>query len=102
MVRMVVDGFGVALLPPAIISRELHEGSLQLLKVDIEMPTLPLIASFRTTPENPLYEQVALLAQDTAQAFARAATDEVARVPIGLRDAAAWEHARRAAPNPQR
>ena len=102
MVRMVVDGFGVALLPPAIIERELREGTLQLLKVDSEMPAVSLIASFRTTPENPLYEQIALLAQDTAQTFARAATDEVARVPVGLRDAAAWEIARRDAPNPGR
>ncbi len=100
MVRMVVDGFGVALLPPAIIARELQEGSLKLLKVDIEMPAVRLIASFRTTPDNPLYEQIALLAQDTAQTFARSANDEVARVPIGQNDAAAWELARRAAPSP--
>jgi DNA-binding transcriptional LysR family regulator len=102
MVRLVADGFGVALLPPAIIARELQEGSVQLLEVDVEMPALPLVGSFRTSPENPLFEQIALLAQDTAHAFARSVTHEIARVPIGAQDAAAWELAQRALPSPRR
>lgn len=101
MLRLVADGFGVALLPPAIITRELQEGTVQLLKVDVEMPALPLIGSFRTSPENPLFEQIALLAQDTAQTFARSVSPEIARVPIGSQEAAAWELAQRAHPSPQ-
>ena len=95
MVRLVVDGFGLALLPPAIIARELREDLVQLLKLDVEMPALPLVASFRTSPENPLYEQIALLAQDTARGFARSVSNEIARVPIGSQDAASWESAQR-------
>ena len=98
LVRLVVDGFGVALLPPAIIARELQESSVQLLKVDVEMPALPLISSFRTSPENPLFEQIALLAQASAQTFARSVPNEIAQVPIGRNEALAWELAQRASP----
>lgn len=102
LVRLVVDGFGVALLPPAIIARERQEGSVQLLKVDVEMPALSLIGSFRTSPENPLFEQIALLAQESAQTFARSVPNEIAQVPIGRTEAAAWELAQRASPMMQR
>jgi DNA-binding transcriptional LysR family regulator len=95
MVRLAEDGFGVALLPPAIIARELQEGTLRLLKVDAEMPALPLIGSYHTSPEYPLYEQIALLAQQTAQNFARSVSSEIARVPMGSNEAAAWELAQR-------
>lgn len=102
LVRLVVDGFGVALLPPAIIARELQEGSVQLLKLDVEMPALPLIGSFRTSPENPLFEQIALLAQESAQTFARSVPNEIAQVPISRNEAVAWELAQRASPTMQR
>ena len=102
LVRLVVDGFGVALLPPAIIARERQEGSVQLLTVDVEMPALSLIGSFRTSPENPLFEQIALLAQESAQTFARSVPNEIAQVPIGRTEAAAWELAQRASPMTQR
>ena len=102
LVRLVVDGFGVALLPPAIIARELQEGSVQLLKLDVEMPALPLIGSFRTSPENPLFEQIALLAQESAQTFARSVPNEIAQVPISRNEAVAWELAQRASPTLQR
>jgi hypothetical protein len=91
----VEDGFGVALIPAAIISRELREGSVQLLQVDREMPVVPLIGSFSTSPENPLFEQIALVAQEAAQTFARSVPDEIARLPIGCSEATAWEFARR-------
>jgi hypothetical protein len=37
-----------------------------------------------------LFEQVARLAQETAQAFARTVPDEIARVPVARLEAAAW------------
>jgi DNA-binding transcriptional LysR family regulator len=100
LVRLVEDGYGVALIPPAIISRELREGTVQVLKLDVEMPGLPLVGSFRSRPENPLYEQIALLAQDTAQAFARSAPDDIARLSIG-KAASAWTFGQRPSPEPQ-
>ena len=102
LVRLVVDAFGVALIPPAIVPRELQEGTVQLLNVDLEMPVLPLIGSFRTNPDSPLFEQVALLAQETAQTYARSVPNEIARVPIGRPETAAWELAHRVSPEMQR
>ena len=96
MVRLVVEGFGVALIPPAVIERELREGSIQLLQVNEEMPSLALVGSFRTSPESPLFQQVASMAQEIAQAYARRLSDEVARVPMGRTEAAAWEFVRSA------
>ena len=91
LVQLVVDAFGVALLPPAIIARELREKTVRLLNVDVEMPVLPLIGSFRSSPDSPLFEQVAGLAQESAQAFARMVPDEIARVPLARPEAAAWQ-----------
>lgn len=98
LVRLVEDGFGIGLVPPAIISRQLHEGVVQLLQVDVAMPVLPTVASFRSSPENPLFGQIALLAQEAAQTFARSVPDEIARIPIGRNEATAWEFANRAGP----
>jgi len=91
MVRLVVDGFGVALIPPAIIQPELEDGSLKLLQVNAEMPALSLVGSFRTSPENPLFQHVALMAQETAHAFARRFPNDIARVPLGDVETAAWQ-----------
>lgn len=98
LVRLVVDGFGVALIPPAIITRELREGSVQLLEINAETHALLLIGSFRTCPENPVFEQVALLAQEAAQTFARSVPNDVARVPAGRNETTAREPARSASP----
>jgi DNA-binding transcriptional LysR family regulator len=101
LVRLVEDGFGVALMPPAIISRELREGAVQLLEVDLAMPALALMASFRSSPENPLFGQIALLAQEAAHTFARSVPDEIARVPVGRNEATAWDFAHRGSPTLQ-
>lgn len=102
LVQLVVDAFGVALLPPAIIARELREETVRLLNVDVEMPVLPLIGSFRSSPDSPLFEQVALLAQESAEAFARAVPDEIARVPLARPEAAAWNLAHGASSEKER
>ncbi len=81
MIRLVVDGFGLAMIPPAIIQRELANGDVQMLKLDIEMPDMPLVCSFRSGLETPLFQQVAVEAQQTAQDFARGLPAEVARLP---------------------
>ena len=81
MIRLVSDGFGVAVVPPAIIQRELNDGSLQLLRVDVEFPALLLMASFRNDPENALTETIASIAQETASEFALNWGLEIARLP---------------------
>jgi DNA-binding transcriptional LysR family regulator len=81
MIQLVTDGFGLAMIPPAIIQREMAQGDVQLLKVDTEMPDLALVCSYRAGPESPLIQQIASLAQQTAQEFARALPNEMARQP---------------------
>ncbi|GAB3625315.1 LysR family transcriptional regulator [Pandoraea terrae] len=88
MIRLAVDGFGVTVLPPAIIQRELHEHSLQLLRVDANFPNLPLVGSFRTG--TPLAENVARLAQQTASEFALNMGPDIAIPPAVSMQAPAW------------
>jgi hypothetical protein len=77
----VVDGFGLAMLPPAILQRELADGDVQMLKIDTHMPDMQLVCSYRCGPETPLIRQLALEAQCTAQDFARELPAHVARLP---------------------
>lgn len=90
MVRLVVDGFGLAMIPPAIIQRELAQGDVQLLRIDTEMPDMALICSYRAGPETPLFEQIAAAAQQTAQDFARSLPGDVARLPTAALGADPW------------
>lgn len=90
MIRLVVDGFGLAMLPPAIIQRELADGDVQMLKVDTQMPDMPLVCSFRCGPETPLIQQIAAEAQQTAQDFARELPAHVARLPAAAEMADRW------------
>jgi len=71
----------LAMIPPAIIQRELAQGDVQLLKVDTEMPDMALVCSYRGGAESPLIQQIASLAQQTAQEFAGSLPTEVARQP---------------------
>ncbi|WP_049006610.1 LysR substrate-binding domain-containing protein, partial [Burkholderia cenocepacia] len=71
MIRLVADGFGVAALPPAIIGRELHEGTLELLDVAPEFPPLPLVATYRSQGL-PVAARIAELASEVARAMAAA------------------------------
>ena len=81
MVRLVVDGFGLAMIPPVIIQRELADGDVRLLQIDTEMPNMSLVCSYRSGPETPLFQQIATVAQQTAQDFARGLPGDVARMP---------------------
>lgn len=90
MIRLVVDGFGVAMIPPAIIQRELADGDVRLLQIDTEMPNMPLICSYRSGPETPLFQQIATAAQQTAQDFARGLPGDVARMPAAEVAADPW------------
>ncbi|ACA94625.1 MULTISPECIES: LysR family transcriptional regulator [Burkholderia cepacia complex] len=72
MIRLVADGLGVAALPPAIIGRELQEGTLELLDVEPEFPALPLVATYRSQGL-PVAARIAELASEVARTMAAAA-----------------------------
>lgn len=78
IIRLAIDGFGVAVLPPAVIQHELARGDLGLLKVIDTFPPLHLVASYRTSPENPLYESVAKLAHRVMSEFAITSGGDIA------------------------
>ncbi|PCE28102.1 LysR family transcriptional regulator [Paraburkholderia acidicola] len=71
MIRLVADGFGVAVLPPAIIQRELTEGVLELLDVDGGFAPLPLIATHRAQGGE-LSARIVELAAEQARVFVHA------------------------------
>ena len=81
MIRVVCDGLGVAVVPPAIIQRELAEQRLRQLRVDREFPALPLVACYRNDHTNPLTEVVAGVVEEAATAFALNHGQAVARLP---------------------
>ena len=90
MVRLVVDGFGLAMIPPAIIQREFANYDLQLLQMNTAMPNMSLVCSYRAGPETPLFQQIASAAQQTAQDFARVLHRDVARMPTANASGDPW------------
>jgi DNA-binding transcriptional LysR family regulator len=81
IIRLTVDGFGIAAVPPAVIRRELADDSVRFLNVNDEFPDLPLVACHRTGPDNPVFEAVATLAQQVATEFALASGPQIALPP---------------------
>ncbi|WP_028207251.1 LysR family transcriptional regulator [Paraburkholderia nodosa] len=69
IIRLVVDGFGIAVLPPAFVMGELEAGKLQLLQVTHRVPALPLVAAYRRTPDSLLSESITRLALNVVLDF---------------------------------
>ena len=67
VIRMATDGIGVAVVPTAIVERELAEGQLQLLSTDLQVHTLTFAASWLASPDTLAAELVADLAVKLAQ-----------------------------------
>ena len=84
MIRLAMDGFGVAAVPPVVVRRELAEGQLAVLGVTKAFPPLPFIASYHSAPNTVLVERVVALARQTADAYC-AATPEAASAETGAR-----------------
>ena len=81
IIRLAVDGFGVAVVPPAIVQRELLENQLRLLKVKQPPPELVLIASYRTGLDSPLAELIVQMAQQVTTEYALTSGPEMALLP---------------------
>jgi DNA-binding transcriptional LysR family regulator len=81
IIRLVVDGFGIAVLPPAFVMRELEAGQLQLLQVTHRVPALPLLAAFRRTPDSLLSESITRLALNVVLDFSLKHGPEFAQFP---------------------
>ncbi len=70
IVRMTLDGIGVAVIPPAIVARELEAGHLIQLRLPIELPDLLCTAVWRRSPDTRIVQAVAGLAGDIAREYA--------------------------------
>lgn len=77
MVDLARSGFGTALLPPAVIQRDLHEGRLIVLDVDPVPIALPLLASVRLEPPSPLAQALVAMAQASCDKFIAASRPDV-------------------------
>jgi DNA-binding transcriptional LysR family regulator len=81
IIRLVLDGFGIAVLPTAFVTNELESGRLQLLQVTHRIPALPLVASFRRSPDSLLCESITRLALQVVLDFSLAKGPEIALFP---------------------
>ena len=76
VIHMAIEGLGIAVIPAAIVERELADGRLQLLDTDVKVAPLTFTASWLASPDTVAIERVADLAHQIAQA--RAAVDAAA------------------------
>ncbi|MGL4974693.1 MAG: LysR family transcriptional regulator [Bosea sp. (in: a-proteobacteria)] len=67
VLRMAVEGMGVALVPRAIVDREIRAGALPEIQAAVQVPALAFTASWATAPDAPLIEKIVALAVETAQ-----------------------------------
>lgn len=60
--QMVVSGVAAAILPRAIVQRELDDGTIELLNVSRPVPSLPIYASFPMIGDTRVFEDIAEMA----------------------------------------
>ena len=64
VIRMTLDGIGIASIPPVVISRELAEGRLRVVPAERELDPLVFTASYPSSPDSHLAEVIANLARE--------------------------------------
>ncbi|MBM6581180.1 LysR family transcriptional regulator [Microvirga sp. BT689] len=83
MIRLALDGFGVAAIPTIVVQRELASGELVQVQINKPFPPLTFIASYCPVPGSLLTERVAELARRTAADFCAAANPSLAWIDRG-------------------
>lgn len=68
IIRMTMDGIGIASVPPVVVARELAEGRLRLVPAERELDPLVFTASYPSSPDSHLAEIIANLAREIAAA----------------------------------
>ena len=71
VIRMASDGLGIAAVPSAIAEREIADGSLVPVELDVALPDLVFMASWPSGPTPFLAETVANLAAEVARSGER-------------------------------
>ena len=85
MIRLAMDGFGVAAVPTIVVQRELALGDLVSVRVNKPFPPLAFVTSYHPVPGSLLTERVAELARQTAAAFCAEIDPGLAWVDTGVR-----------------
>jgi DNA-binding transcriptional LysR family regulator len=67
--RLLRDGFGIAALPPVLVSEELARGELTLLAIEQRPPNLQVVVSWRVGVE--LVEEIVVLCQKVLRSYAQ-------------------------------
>lgn len=66
IVNLLIDGFGVSVIPTVTIRRELKQGLLHPIKVGKRFPPMPIIATYRSTSHQDLIQTVVQQARASA------------------------------------
>ncbi len=69
ILRMTLDGIGIATLPKHMIQEELNSGKLREIQCDWSPPALKFTASFPTEPYNPITEKIVSHALEVTRAY---------------------------------
>lgn len=69
IINLIIDGFGVAAIPSAIIRRELQMGLLHPIRVSKHFPPLPIIATYQSSTHQDIILRVVNQAQQSARRF---------------------------------
>ena len=69
IINLIIDGFGVAAIPSAIIRRELQMGLLHPIRVSKHFPPLPIIATYQSSTHQDIILYVVDQAQKSASNF---------------------------------
>ncbi|NIX75020.1 LysR family transcriptional regulator [Microvirga sp. c23x22] len=85
MIRLAMDGFGIAAVPTIVVEKELDSGDLASVQVNKPFPPLTFIASYHPVPGSLLTERVAELAKRTAAEFCSETVPGLAWVDYNLR-----------------
>jgi DNA-binding transcriptional LysR family regulator len=67
VVRMALDGIGIAVIPPAILGNVAEPGRLRRVQTDATMPDLNFVVSWPSTPDSFAAQKVAEIAAEVAQ-----------------------------------
>lgn len=71
VVRLALDGLGIAVIPPAIVQAELAAKTLRLVEVVEKIPELSFVASWPVNVDSPAAETVAAMAAEIARGTPR-------------------------------
>jgi DNA-binding transcriptional LysR family regulator len=72
VVRMALDGIGIAVIPPAILKNLAPGRKLQRLRTRVELPPLDFVVSWPAAPDSPAAQKVAEIAIGVARKNAKA------------------------------